>query len=58
MGLQDAELFVYIDDIIVYADPLEEHDKKVRRLSEKLRKAHLSLQPDKCEILTTVVEFL
>ena len=51
-------MFVYIDDIIVYADSLEEHNKKVRRLFEKLRKAHLSLQPDKCEFLTTEVEFL
>ena len=58
IGLQDAELFVYIDDIIVYADSLEEHGKKVRRLFEKLRKAHLSLQPDKCEFLATEVEFL
>ena len=30
MGLQDAELFVYIDDIIVYSDSLKEDDKKVR----------------------------
>ena len=29
-GLQDVELFVYMDDIVIYATSLEEHARKLR----------------------------
>ena len=32
LGLQGTELFVYIDDIVIYAKDLEDNGKKVRRL--------------------------
>ena len=31
-GLQGVELYVYLDDIVVFASDLEEHGKKFRRL--------------------------
>ncbi|CAB0031390.1 unnamed protein product [Trichogramma brassicae] len=36
-GLQNVEMLVYLDDIIVYAKDLREHDSKVRRLFDRLR---------------------
>ena len=39
------KVFVYLDDIVVYAESLEEHDKKERRLFDRLRNANLKLQP-------------
>ena len=44
-----TELFVYLDDIVIFADTLEEHEKKFNKLIQRLRKANLHSQPDKCE---------
>ncbi|KAL6418934.1 hypothetical protein ACFW04_011685 [Cataglyphis niger] len=57
-GLQGEELFVYMDDIVIYATSLEEHARKYNALIERLRKANLKLQPDKCEFLKTEVTYL
>ena len=48
-GLQGEELFVYIDDTVIYATSEEEHERKYNLLIERLRKADLKLQPDKCD---------
>lgn len=58
LGLQDSELFVYLDDIVLFASSLKEHGIKVRRLFDRLHNAKLSLQPDKCEFLNTEVIYL
>jgi len=38
-GLQGTELFVYLDDIVIYASNLTEHAQKFNKLIERLRKA-------------------
>ena len=50
-GLQGEELFVYIDDIVIYTASLEEHERKYNLLIEQLHKADLKLQLDKCKFL-------
>lgn len=50
-GLQGIELFVYMDDIVVYSSSLEEHSRKLKTLLGRLQTAGLSLQPDKCFFL-------
>lgn len=57
-GLQGIELFVYLDDIVLYASSLTEHASKFNRLAERLRTANLRLQPDKCEFLRKEVTYL
>jgi len=57
-GLQGTELFVYLDDIVLYASSLREHEIKFKKLAERLRKANLRLQPDKCEFLRKEVTYL
>jgi len=57
-GLQKEELFVYMDNIVIYVASLEEHERKYNLLIEWLRKADLKLQPDKCEFLKTEVTYL
>jgi len=57
-GLQGAELFVYMDDIVIYASSLREHDVKIQKLMNRLRNANLLLQPDKCEFLRREVAYL
>lgn len=57
-GLQGIELFVYLDDIVIYASSLTEHNRKFNKLAERLRDANLRLQPDKCEFLRKEVAYL
>jgi transposase InsO family protein len=57
-GLQGIEMFVYMDDIVIYASSLREHDIKMEKLMQRLRSANLTLQPDKCEFLRHEVAYL
>lgn len=57
-GLQGQELFVYLDDVVIYAKSLEDHRNKYNKLIERLRNANLKLQPDKCEFLRKEVAYL
>ena len=57
-GLIGTELYLYLDDIVIYANTLEEHKIKFNNLAERLRKANLHLQPDKCEFSRPEVGYL
>jgi hypothetical protein len=57
-GLQGTDMFVYLDDIVLYASSLAEHQSKFNKLAERLRKANLKLQPDKCKFLRKEVNYL
>lgn len=57
-GLQGIELFVYMDDIIIYANSIEEHTRKLKSLLGRLKTAGLALQPDKCYFLRREICYL
>ncbi|CAK9796615.1 Retrovirus-related Pol polyprotein from transposon 17.6 [Anthophora quadrimaculata] len=57
-GLQGNELFVYLDDIVIYASSLSEHKYKFNKLAERLRRANLKLQSSKCGFLHHEVAYL
>ena len=57
-GLPEIELFVYLDDIVLYTDTLEEHEEKFDELINRLRKSNLHLQSDECEFLRPKVDYL
>ncbi|SGY12772.1 BQ5605_C011g06597 [Microbotryum silenes-dioicae] len=42
--------FVYLDDITIFADTLEEHERRVRLVLDALRKADLYVSPKKTEL--------
>ena len=50
--------FVYLDDIIIYARSLADHNTKLREVLNRLRMHKLKLQPDKCEIFRKEVNYL
>ena len=56
--LQGIKLFVYLDDILLYADTLEEHEAKLDELMNRLRISNSHLQPDKCEFLRPEVAYI
>jgi len=41
---------VFLDDIVVYARSLAEHDAKLREVFDRIRKNCWKLKPEKCEI--------
>ena len=57
-GLQWETCIIYIDDIIVFAENLEEHIRRIEQVFERLRQAGLKLKPEKCFMMQTEVTFL
>lgn len=53
-----APIIVYLDDILIFTDTLEEHRQIVRRVLEILRQNKLYLKPEKCEFEVNEVEYL
>ena len=51
-------IVVYLDDILIFTETLEEHRRIAQRVMELLQKHKLYLQPDKCEFEKTTIEYL
>jgi len=50
-GMQGLKYMVYSDDIVIYGASLENHNKRLEEVLQRLRENNLKLQPDKCEFL-------
>jgi len=57
-GLNRLKVFVYLDDIIIYAKDLPDHSQKLTEILERLRQFNLKLQPLKCKFLKKEVTYL
>lgn len=57
-GLIGNICLVYLDDIVVYSNSIEEHEDKLRQVFDRLRQHTLLLQPDKCNFLMTEIKYL
>lgn len=51
-------IFVYLDDIIVVGESIEQHNANLAKLFKRLREVGLKLQPDKCEMLAPKLAYL
>jgi len=56
--ITEGVVVVYLDDILIFTETLEEHRRITRRVMELLRKNNLFLKPEKCEFEKTEVEYL
>lgn len=56
--LQGNVCFVYLDDIVIYAQTLEEHKQKLSQMFERIREAGFSLQPEKCQFFKKELIYL
>ena len=54
----DVTVIVYLDDILIYSDNLEDHKKHVREVLRRLRKHGLYAKPEKCEFHMDTTEYL
>lgn len=57
-GIVGLHCFVYMDDIVIYASSLKDHEKKLFSIFQRLESNNLTLQPDKCEFLRKEVAYL
>jgi len=57
-GLTGTRCFVYLDDIVIYAKSLADHNIKLREVLDRLRTYRLTLQPEKCEFLLKEVTYV
>lgn len=49
---------VYLDDIIIYSDNIEEHFKHIQMVCDRLRQHNLKISLKKCKFFQTRIEYL
>jgi hypothetical protein len=49
---------VYLDDVILFGESLQEHNERLREVFDRLRQCNLKIEPDKCEFLKTELSYL
>lgn len=52
------EVLVFLDDLIIFSDSLEEHEKRLLRVLNQLKEYGLKLSPAKCKFFQTSVRYL
>ena len=57
-GLVGTRCFVYLDDIVIYAESIEEHTKKLKEVLQQLEIHQLKVNPGKCQFLSKEVTYL
>ena len=56
--LGDVLAVVYLDDIIVFGRTVEEHNENLIRILQAMRKHNLKIEPSKCQILKSELDYL
>ena len=54
----EGVVVVYLDDILIFTETLEQHREITRRVLKLLKENQLFLKPDKCEFEQTKMEYL
>ena len=57
-GLIGKFCHIYLDDIVIWSNSLDEHEKNVRAVLEALCVARLYVNPDKTQLFCTEIDFL
>src|SRR6202522_1204988 len=56
--ISEGKVIVYLDDILIFTDTLEEHREVVKKAVNLLHIHNLFLKPEKCEFERTEIEYL
>lgn len=57
-GLQGTKCYVYLDDIIVFGQALEEHNNNLKSVLSKLQEFKIKVEPEKCKFLRNELCYL
>lgn len=57
-GLNYDICFIYLDDLIVFGNSLEDHNQNLIKVFQRLREVNLKLNPIKCEFLKKEILYL
>ncbi|KAK9752246.1 Reverse transcriptase (RNA-dependent DNA polymerase) [Popillia japonica] len=57
-GLNFESCFVYLDDLIVFGNSLQNHNQNLIKVLDRLRQVNLKLNPVKCEFLKKEILYL
>jgi transposase InsO family protein len=58
VGLRDVEVLVYLDDLLVFSETIEDHARKMRLVFERVREANFKLSVGKCTFAVPEVVYL
>jgi hypothetical protein len=58
MGLKDIYALVYLDDILIFSDSIEEHAHRIRMVLDRIREAKFKLNLGKCTFAAREVAYL
>jgi len=58
MGLKDIYSLVYLDDILIFSDSIEEHARRIRMVLDRIREAKFKLNLGKCTFAAREVSYL
>jgi Reverse transcriptase (RNA-dependent DNA polymerase) len=56
--ISEGKVIVYLDDVLVFTETLEEHQEVVKKVVSLLHIHNLFLKPEKCEFEHTEIEYL
>jgi hypothetical protein len=56
--ITEGVVSVYLNDILIFTNSLEEHHRITRLVLDRMREHNLYLQPEKCEFEKTWIEYL
>jgi hypothetical protein len=56
--ITEGVVSVYLDDILIFTDWMEEHRRITRLVLDRMREHKLYLRPEKCEFEQTRIEYL
>jgi len=57
MGHIDMCGIVYLDDVLIYSNTLQQHQKDVSNILEAIRKSGMEVKPSKCEFHQSETEY-
>jgi hypothetical protein len=58
VGLRDVEVLVYLDDLLIFSDTIEDHVRRMRLVFDRVREANIKLNIAKCTFAVPEVVYL
>ena len=58
LGLIGKKCFAYIGDIVIFGDTMQQHNKNMEDVLQRIKQLGLRLEPSKCEYLKHELEYL